>query len=410
MGKYKVLVTYVEAGMGHIISAEAIANALEKYHSDEVEVVRCNLYTETKDKLLANHEQFLIDEVKKSNRHPFHMFYLKILRLHFFPRLTSLRVAYGTLFLREKKHAIAILKRHDPDMVFSTHFEPHHFAIEANRRHYGAHFLSVLYNPDPNTHGWWDRRGDLTVFNSQGAYLEALKAGFRPEACLLSRFVIRQKVYDAPRDKKTLRNRHGLPEDSFTVTLASSAYAGGHLVEFADRLLKIDRRFTLCIIAGDNEEVYRELGGRIGNTGKIDLFLYRFVPDAHELYGASDLFITKAGPNAILDSVFMDTPVMTNFCASIIEQVTKAYYIDEQKTGVHIEDPDEAAGFLTRCIDDPTILEPFIENCRQFCRNHTGGEREIADAIVKMLKENGAPKADGGTGPIRDKKKKKSAR
>ena len=85
MGKYRVLVTYVEAGMGHIISAEAVANALEKYYPDEVEVIRCNIFTDTNDHLLIKYQQFLIDEVKKSNKHPFHMFYLKVLRMRLFP-------------------------------------------------------------------------------------------------------------------------------------------------------------------------------------------------------------------------------------------------------------------------------------------------------------------------------------
>ena len=135
--------------------------------------------------------------------------------------------------------------------------------------------------------------------------------------------------------------------------------------------------------------------------------MFRFVPDAHELYGASDIFITKAGPNAILDSVYMDTPVMTNFCASIIEQVTKAYYVDEHHTGVHIADPDEAAEFLLRCMDNPSILEPYVENCRAFIRDHVGGEKEIADAIVRKLRANGPPKADanGGSGTDEDEEK-----
>lgn len=393
MDKYKVLVTYVEAGMGHIISAEAIANALEKYYPDEVEVVRCNIFTDTNDKLLIKYQQFLIDEVKKSNKHPFHMFYLKVLRMRLFPKLPSLIFAHSTIFLKEKKRVIEIMKGFDPDMVFNTHFVPLHFAIEAQKKHYGGHFLSAVYNPDPNTHGWWDSRGDLSVFNNQGAYAEALKLGFKPDNCLLSRFVLRENVRKTTKDKKVLRRKHDLPEDQFTVTIASSAYAGGNLRVFVERILRINRRFTLLVITGSNEDVYEEMMAKVGQTGNIDLRVYRFVEDAHELYGASNIFITKAGPNAILDSVYMDTPVMTNFCASIIEQVTKAYYIDEHKTGVHFQNADAAADFLLRCIDNPSFLEPFVKNCRTFIRNHTGGEKEIADAIVKKLRENGPPKA-----------------
>lgn len=398
--------TYLEAGMGHIISAEAIANALEKYYPDEVEVIRTNILTDTGEQFLIEHEKFLIDEVKKSNQNPIHMFYLRVLKLSLFPRMTSLRIAYGTIFRREKMREIEILKGFDPDLVVSTHFEPHHIAIEANRKKYGGRFLAALYNPDPNTHGWYDNRGDLTAFNNLWAYREAMKMGFRPEASLLTRFVIREKVYATPRDKALLRGRYGLPEDDFTVTLASSAYAGGHLTAFADRLLQIDRSFTLCIIAGNNEEVYQEFKRRGGMVGKIRLFVFRFLPDAHELYGASDLFITKAGPNAILDSVYMHTPVMTNYYASIIEQVTRDYYIGEQKVGVYLPDPDQAAEFLTACIDDPRKLEPYIENCKRFSRHHIGGEKEIADALVHLMRENGPPKADGGEGPVRRRKKR----
>ncbi len=394
MSKYRVLVTYVEAGMGHIISAEAVANALEKYYPDEVEVIRCNIFTDTNDKLLIKYQQFLIDEVKKSNKHPFHMFYLKILRMRLFPRLSSLIFAHATIFLKEKKKVISIMKGFRPDMVFNTHFVPLHFAIEAQKKHYGGHFLTALYDPDPNVHGWWDSRGDLSAFNNQGAYVEAVKNGFKPENCILSRFVIREKVRSSEKDKLTLRRKYGLPEKQFTITLASSAYAGGHLRDFAERMMKINRRFTLLIIAGSNPDVYELYHAKEGTLENIDLRVFRFVPDAHELYGASDIFITKAGPNAILDSVFMGTPVMTNFCASIIEQVTKAFYIDEQQIGVHYEDKDEAADFLLRCIDNPSILEPYIEHCHTFTKEHTGGEKEIADAMVRKLRQNGPPLAD----------------
>lgn len=393
MEKYKVLITYVEAGMGHIISAEAIANALEKYYPDEVEVERCRFFQETNDKLLTQHEQFLIDEVKKSNRHPFHMFYLKVLNLPLFPRLTSLKLTYTTLFFREKLHGISLLKRHDPDMVFSTHFTPLHFSIEANRRHYGCHFLSGLYIPDPNIHGWWDKRADVTVVNNPAGYEEAIKKnGFSPERTVLSKFILRDNVQKTPKDKRLLREKHGLPQDQFTVTMASGAYAEGRLPELAEAFLSIKRKFTLLIIAGSNEEVYNHFSEMIGHTGDIDLRVYHFVPDAHELYGASNLFVTKAGPNAILDSVYMDTPIMTNFYASIIEQITKELYVDQHQVGVYLKQTEEAVAFLESCIDDPSLLDPYVENCRSFIRDCTGGEKQIADAIVETLRKHGPPK------------------
>ena len=387
--------TYVEAGMGHITSAEAIANALETYHPDEVEVIRCNIFTETNDPLLIKHQQFLIDEVKRSNRHPFHMFYLKLIGLPLFPRLSSLRFAFGTLFVKETHRSQAIMRKYNPDMVFSTHFSPLHFAIEENKRRRGCHFLTGLYIPDPNVHGWWDRRSDLTFVNNPAAYREAIeKMKFDPEKTRLGKFLIRTALRESSKEKRVLREKHDLPVDRFTVTLAAGAYAECHLKEFANRLLAINRRYTLLIIAGDNDEIYQEFSEQEGKTGQIELRVYRFLPDAHEFYGASDVFITKAGPNSILDSVYMGTPVITNFCASLIEQITKNYFIEEHGVGVHLESPEEVCTQITEWIDNPELLNPYQKKCAEFVETCVGGEKEVADGILETLRKYGPPKAD----------------
>ena len=391
--KYKVLITFVEAGMGHITSATAIADALEKYYSDEVEVIRTNIFTDTNDKVLIKYQQFLIDEVKRSNKHPAHMFYITMARMPLFPRMFSLIFTNATVFHREKERVIEILKSFDPDMAFHTHFTPTHDSVEAQKKRHGGNFLTGFYDPDTSVHGWWDKRADLCIFNNKGAYEEAIKLKFDPKKCFWAPFALRQKVIDCPKDKIALRKKRGLPENGFIVTLSSSAYAGGLLLKFANRFLEIDRPFTLLVMAGSNEEVHRKLGERIGHTGKVDLRVYGFDGDAHELYGASDIFVTKAGPNALLDCVYMGTPVLTNFCASQIERKTRAYYIDEQKTGVHIKDENKAADFLVECMDHPEKLAPYIENCKRFARDLTGGEKMIADAIVEKLRQNGPPKA-----------------
>lgn len=390
--KYRIVITFVEAGMGHITSATAIADALEKYHSDEVEVIRTNIFTDTNDKVLIKYQQFLIDEVKRSNKHPSHMFYVSMARMPLFPRMFSLIFTNATVFHREKKRVMNILRRFDPDMAFHTHFTPTHDSVEAGKKHRG-NFLTGFYDPDTSVHGWWDKRADLCIFNNKGAYEEALKLKYDPKKCFWAPFALRQKVIDTPKDKILLRRKRGLPESGFIVTLSSSAYAGGLLLKFANRFLEIDRPFTLLVLAGSNEKVREKLEQRVGHTGKVDLRIYGFDGDAHELYGASDIFVTKAGPNALLDCVYMGTPVMTNFCASQIERKTRAYYIDDQKTGVHIKDPDKAAEFLIDCMDNPEKLAPYIENCNRFAREMTGGERMIADAIVEKLRQNGPPKA-----------------
>lgn len=388
--KYHVLVTYMEAGMGHIISADAIADALETYYPDEVEVERSHIFTETEDPVLEAHERQFVRQVTYAQRHRSHFFILTFLQ-NILPPLDSLKLSYNIAYPRVKKHLQDIMLKKNPDMVFCTHWTPLHAAVEA-KAHRKADFLTGLYVPDPNVHGWWDRRADLCLVNNQCAYDDAIREGFKPEQLVLSKFILRSNVRSATKDKAELRRRHDLPLDNFTVVLADGAYASANMCPFADEFLKIDRPFTMLVICGSNEKVYRHYAAMVGHTGKIDLRVYRFVPDAHELYGASDLFVTKAGPNALLDAVWMDTPVMTNYYSSPIERITNRLYIDEHHVGTYTGDPAEGARQLVAYMDDPATLEPYRENCRAFVRDCVGGEKEMADAIVKKLRENGPPR------------------
>ena len=66
----KILITYVEAGMGHITTAQAIADALKQYPNEDVEIIEKNIF-HTHEKL-KKYEQFLINETKKASSNMLH--------------------------------------------------------------------------------------------------------------------------------------------------------------------------------------------------------------------------------------------------------------------------------------------------------------------------------------------------
>lgn len=72
MKKKKIVVQFIEAGQGHIVTAEAIAECLEKKYSDKIEVVRDYAFRDSGDKTLEKYEKFSINEVYKANRNKLH--------------------------------------------------------------------------------------------------------------------------------------------------------------------------------------------------------------------------------------------------------------------------------------------------------------------------------------------------
>jgi len=366
------------------VSANAIADTLETYYPEEVEVIRSRVFEETNNPILLHHEEFLVDQVKHFYRNrtyqPF-LFFCQKLR-----PMTSLKLVHNTVFRREKRACIDLMMSYHPDAIISTHYSPLHFSVEAKRKR-GADFLAMAYNPDPCVHAWWDNRADLLVVNNDRAYAEAReKRGFPAGHVFSGKFLLRAAVRDTVPDRAALRARFGLDPDRFTVVIADGAYAAANLVHYTDRLLEIRKPFTLLVVAGKNDEVYDRYTARIGENPMCDLRVYRFMENVHELYGAADLFVTKAGPNAMLDSAFMETPILTNYYCGHIEKDSERLFVEDCKIGVAEHNADAAAAWISSLIDDPTPLAAYRENCRRFKENNRD-VKPIADRIIHELRE-----------------------
>ena len=106
--------------------------------------------------------------------------------------------------------------------------------------------------------------------------------------------------------------------------------------------------------------------------------------DIHELYAASDLFITKAGPNAITDCVFMHTPIMTNFYSGEIEKASNKLFTEEYNMGLYCPDKVKAREIVEDFIKNPKKLEKYQKNTFKIDKNKNGAD-EIATLIARSI-------------------------
>ena len=185
--------------------------------------------------------------------------------------------------------------------------------------------------------------------------------------------------------KEEYRKKNNIPQDRFTIILADGAYATAKLKEYTNEFCKIKKPITLIVIAGKNEKV-KEYFEKKKQTlpENINMIVHGFVDNIHELYAASDIFVTKAGPNAIQDSLFMRTPVLVNFYASPIEKFTQKLFCKEYRCGETILDKIKARKQIEKWIDNPELLDPYRENCKRLDKTKNGAD-EIADIIYSAL-------------------------
>lgn len=387
MKKTKILVTFVEAGQGHIVTAEAICESLEKKYGEKIEVIRDYIYKDSNDKSLIKHEKYLIEEVKKANRRKGYL----DMQFAFMKTLTeqgTLHFVYSNVFNKVKDKIIKHYEEINPDIIIHTHFEPIHFSCEAKSKNPNNKWIDITYDPDHCVHGWWDNRSDIFITNNSVATKEAVKKkGFSHSQIKQVNFLTRANVVNANESKEFYREKFGIPKDKFAVVLADGAYASANLSEFVKELIKTKKEITIVPICGRNEELYQiYLALKEMVPSNITFMPMPFISNAPELYSACDLFITKAGPNAVLDSVFMHTPIMINFYSGQIEKATNNLFTKSFNMGVYIKNKKKAFEFVEECIDDPEKLKEFRENTYKLNKFNNGAD-EVAD-IVNSVIEN----------------------
>lgn len=381
--------TYMESGYGHISSITSISDNFKRLYADEFEIIDSYIMQEDNDPILRKWENFIIKQTKDTNRIKgygnFIFFFLKLMGG---PRF--MRAVHRGAFRKTVMHTLEAFKKRDPDIIVSTHYYMTFAALEYKRL-VNKNVKVVTYNPDNNVHEWWDNRGHLFIVNNEEAFYDAIgKKKFNPAQVKQVFYTARNEILNANGTQEEYRKKLGIPQDKFCVIVADGAYACAKSDKVTTELLKTDKPITIIMLAGKNEKLlkkYQNLAASDKLKKNITLIPLAFTKEIYEYYKASDVFITKAGPNAILDSVFMGTPIIVDYYAHPIEKFTTKLFVNEYGVGKAIYNVKRIRKQVEEWIDNPSDLAVYAENTKKVDKHNNGGE-EVAKLIYAESQRN----------------------
>ena len=377
MQKKRILMTYMESGFGHITSIKSIADNLKNLYKDQFEIIESYIMQEDNDPVLKKWENFIISQTKKTNQvKGYGNFIFAFLKIMGGPRF--MRLLHRSIFKKYVKHTLEAFKKKDPDVIVSTHYFMTFCALEY-RKNINKNVKVITYNPDNNVHEWWDNREHLFIVNNEKAFYDAIgKKGFNPATVKQVFFTARNELLNANLTREEYREKLNIPKDKFCVIVADGAYACAKSKKVTDELLKTKKDLTIIMLAGKNEKLlnyYKDLVKNNKVSPNITLIPLPFQKEIYEYYCASDVFITKAGPNSVLDSVFMHTPVIIDYYAHPIERSTKELFVDDYGMGKAIYKPKKIREQIEAWIDDPVDLLVYRENTYRIDKFNNGGKK-----------------------------------
>ena len=373
----RVLVTYVEAGFGHITTANSIADAIEALHDPNIEVIR--KYTFKADPQLRKIEKSFVRDVKWANTFPWHN-YIQMAMTHIGGIHNSLPFVVSTFYRRAAKKYLRILEEIKPDIIIDTHYLTSFLATQY-RDLIDPHVKVVTYDPDNSVHNWWNIRVDKFVVNCRPAFHDALEHDFMRKQLMIVPFVTRKEIMDVTESKEFFRKKYDLPQDRLTVMVAAGGYGKSGMNRVVHALMSVKHPITVIAICGTNKRLFKSLQSLKKRVApRVDLRPYEFVPNVYELNRAADVLLTKGGPNAMLDSVLMGVPIGVFYCASDIEYQSMHLFTSILNCGRFFKASHKIVRWINDCVTNPSILDIYKEAAQEV-RDAGNGAVQIAQFI-----------------------------
>lgn len=378
----RVVFTFVEAGLGHITSIRAVADAFEKKYGDAVEVVRSDFFTETGDAELAGMQDFFSGVVKKQNEvRGFGSFMLMSASIFGEWLSHKMTMEYKPSFRRAAKKAVAHTDKLGADILFTTHWATAYYAAKSGRRPF-----IVSLCPDIKTNIMFRVDSNYLLMCTKDGYDDILRTRrYSENNVKLVPRPIRADAYGYVGKKSEVRAELGIDEDAFVVLIADGGYGRAKMLEVTRELARSKTKMTLIPVAGLSKDTYDELC-KIAPASNIDLRPYGYTDDMLKLHAAADLFVGKSGANIIAEAYFYGVPQIITNMSTPIEKDTMKYCRDKLKCAVYEPDVGRAAALVEHFASHPAELAVYSKNAE---KHEPFGTDEIVDMLYGILEKQG---------------------
>lgn len=355
MSKPRVVFPYTEAGLGHIMPMNSIADEFERLYGDKVEVVRSQFFTEQGNEKLIAYEKELAENVVRYNKRPT-LGYFATFNMRLWGVKISSWGAVDFIGFGACKEGIEHMTELKPDLVVSTHWATNYYAMNMENRP-----LTAMYCPDVWLNTLFRYPCDLTLLSMPRGYKRAMKMHnkrYNESNIKLVPFLIRKEAFTITSDKEELRRKIGVNEERFTVLVADGGYGIGKCKDTCEELLKLDLPINLLAVCGKNEELYKYLQG-LKSKGNTNFKPYGLVDNMLELIAASDVTIGKSGASLMAEPCFFGVPQIITHYACEIEKRIGEYYIEDVGSAIKQFNPKKAAKLVAKFVAKPNLLQPY---------------------------------------------------
>ncbi len=376
--KPTILFATVAVGGGHVATARAMSEAIERYYPGRFDLPVSDYMEDLGvDGIDRRHKAFW----RCALRYP------TIARtgqrlIDTFPRTT---VAGQRLLVREfSRTAADVLKEEPPLLIVSNHGLITSGLVESKRL-YGLKVPVLTYATEPyNISAYWaDPLADHIVVPSQDVRKDLVNMGVPADRVAVVSYPVRQPFLNAP-SKTEARERLGL-ENRFTALVSLGGEGlGGDPRWVIQALLNSELSPQTIVITGRN----KALSSSLRRLQRPGLRVEGFVEDMASYLAASDVIVGKGGPASVYEALAVGRPVLATRYAGLNE-LGVVRFVEREGFGRYVKTPATLLEAIEGYASDPNLLEEVAHRSEQL--ELTSKTEALAHYIVRYA-------LNGGTG------------
>jgi processive 1,2-diacylglycerol beta-glucosyltransferase len=384
----RVLVLSASAGAGHLRAAEAIEKAI-RLRSLASEVQHLDVLKYTNKVFRHLYSKAYIDLV---NSAPEVLGWLYD-HLDDPAKNDPIRLAFDRL---NANPFIRFLQRYQPDVAICTHFLPSGI-ISSLKAEDKVKVLNTVVVTDFDVHALWLCHHVEQYFVALEETKVHLRALGVPEALVTISGIPIDPVFGEPKDKRTMRRKHGLDQDRFTILVSAGGFGVGPVGHLMQALAKVSHPVRVVIVCGHNEALRAELAEAVKKLARrslVSFTLLGFTTEMDELMTAADLYVGKPGGLTTSEALSKGLPmVVINPIPG--QEERNSDHLLEQGAAIRCNNLPALAYKIGTLIDTPGKLAQMHENARAMGRPEaafTVAERLVSICRLKTNSSVGAGK------------------
>ncbi|MBI4049760.1 MAG: hypothetical protein HY395_03035 [Candidatus Doudnabacteria bacterium] len=299
MTKTKILVLHTHIGYGIKMTAEAVAEKLQKSNKYEVRI----------EDVEDMEKGILTSIIQKT----YFTIISRISNLWGFLYDSSLVLGL-TMPLRKfiasfkSKHILQILRQFQPAVVISTQTIPSGIVAYLKSKGWYRGKLVIVFSDYHLQRFWLYQEADLYVCNIPEQMDELKKLGIPEEKMVLTGTIVRDKFFQRLSRDEARRNL-GLLISMPVVLVTSGGNVRSSVKEIFLQLLRSPKNFQIAVVCGNNQALKQDLE-KISSPDRHPVKLFGYIENMDVIMSAADVLVGKTGGPTMAEAVVKNLPMV----------------------------------------------------------------------------------------------------